>query len=382
MDLGGAFLGPIATQQKMEQSEAMAPLLRAHEAATTRLDIAQASNLEEKAKTEKLAGAAMAQALGSGGVGATGGTPSKMSTTLLGMAQIWSSSGSPAKAQEAMKEAVAAARVETDQEKNAETKALHAYTQKKAFLDMAGQRLQAVRGPEDWDKINSDIERTTGKASPWKDLPYDPFFIMTLQDSLTKSKDQADRARHDVEMASKLRSEAEKRRAGLVRDQLRDREVTIKEGKAGADKKVGGKDMGEPTTGARTQAASLIKLLPEAEGLDDETLKLAAYDVAAQARALRQKNPALTPDEALRQAVGDKRASGDFTRADATPPKKVAGVEVPLTGSKGKASYQPTSPLPESRAKLEVGKRYKDGSGQVGIWNGTGWDPVKKAKDE
>lgn len=379
LDPGGSFLGPIAAAQKMGESAEAAPLDRAHTVATTRYLNAQSGQQEYNLNAEKTAAALMAQRLGGDASGKGGGKVPNPSDFMLGMAQIYAQAGLPAKAEDAMK-SVSQAQSHEATARAADARAESTRVGAAAKVaDKAASMLGDVHDQAGWDAFNDTVARVTGKDSPWAAYPYNEGFVKSIQNMATTASQKANLRLK--EMDEKLKRE--KFTADLahkaVSEDLERKKVTIMEGREQRLAKIGGKDVGSPTSGDTAAAKRLLGAVPGLVGGDD--LGTAAYDTAAVARGIRIKNPGVTMDEALRQAIQQKKDAGDFAVAK-DPGTKIpfTNIKIPGTGGSPTPAYNVAQPLPKSgKAKdLVVGQHYKDG-GTTMVWNGKGWDKIGPA---
>src|SRR5665213_1979300 len=190
MSLGMDFLGPIAQAQKMGEEAAAAPGELAHTAATTRYLNAQAGTQEYALEGEKKAAALMASRLG--GSPTSGGKTPDPSDFMLGMAQIYSQAGLPAKAEDAMN------KVGTLQSHEATARAAQAREEASKIqtgirlADKFNTLLDGVHDQASWDAANAVVAKVAGRDSPWAAMPYDPAFVKSLKDTAMTAKQKAD----------------------------------------------------------------------------------------------------------------------------------------------------------------------------------------------
>lgn len=361
-ELGMAFLNPIIASQKAAQDAALAPVHLEHEQALTREATARATRVETEAEGEKRAAALMAQQLSS--TDPSGAPkPVNLSDLLLGQAHIYAASGLPGKATLAL---TGASTVMAHEAVAANQKALREEQDLRAksalFTRFAGM-MDGVTDQDTWTRANQTYKAAFGKDSPYANQPYDPEVVASIKANALTAKQKT-----DVDLAAKQEARRQATAASTaahraVQDETARADLRLRQAREDRLAKAGGKDVGSPNT-AETKAAS--RLLQAQPGLvSDEDLEVAAFDVAAQARGKRRANPGLTSDEAIRQVIAEKRAAGDFTPGEKTP----------WYMKDGKPKYGVVEPLPASgkRADLVVGKKYKNGSGVVQEWTGSGW---------
>jgi hypothetical protein len=383
MDLGLSFLAPIAEQQRMDQSAALAPANLAHQVGLGRLANAQATALETQNVATAKAAALMAQRLGKPPT-TPDGSPQTLSGMSLDMAQIFAEAGLPNKAEQAMKTATSAMSHEV---------ALRAQTLREATAKLTGAKQTAtimsnlaadVTDQESWDRANQVYSQVSGKESPFAKMPYDPKFVEMIKDSAITMKqkaDMAEKAAMDAARIANIKSLDAHRQAQeqIARDKMQQQRE-----RATAVGKVGGKDVGAPAAGEIAAAKGLLR---GEDGLVSETdLPTAAFDVAAKARAIRKSNPGIAADEALRQAVIEKKMSGDFQPP--TPGMKVFGLDTGIGAKAGKykpggAAGDSIDPSKTPKSQLQLGKVYKDAaSGKSWQWTKDGWKAPSAADDD
>ena len=132
-----------------------------------------------------------------------------------------------------------------------------------------------------------------------------------------------------------------------------------------------GKDVGTPTPGEIAQAARTITAeykdtLPAAD------VNMAAYDIAARAKALRKANPGIDAGRSIQQAMDEAKPSFQTTV------KAVTGLKAldDMLGKKGTAYKGGTpAPVPVDKKSWVVGKDYTLENGIVGTWTGQGFKP-------
>jgi len=373
MDLGLSFLAPIAEQQRMDQSAAMAPAQLAHTAGLGRLANAQASAAETANAANQKAAALMAQRLGSPAP-SDGSTPT-MSGILMDQARIFAEAGNPNKAEEAMKTATTAMGHEValrTQLLREKTQSMSGAKQTAAIMsNLAGD----VTDQESWERANAVYEKLSGQKSPFANLPYDPKLVSMIQDSATTMAQKASAAEKAALTEARIKNLDSLQEHRKVQEDLARERAVQQASRAKAIEKTGGKDIGAPSAGEISAAKGLLR--GEAGLVSDTDLPTAAFDVAAKARAIRKLNPGIAADEAMRQAVLEKKMSGDFTPPE--PGLKVLGFDTGLGAKPGK--YSPggnsidLSKTPKS--SLKEGTVYHDkASGKTALWTKDGWKPA------
>lgn len=370
-ELGMAFLNPIAKQQEMEQSAALAPVTLAHQAALARESQARASKLETEAVGEKAAATMMAERLsGFGSDGTPTGKPPSISDLLLSQAHIYAASGLPAKATLALQGAATVAAHEATAENQKFMRDQRDLTAKAQLATRLGNMLRGVTDQESWDRANQTFQAAFGKPSPYAAYAYDPTLVASLKSNALGLKEQAELDFKKAQEARRVKDVDSKTAHRLVQEETARADLKLKQDREARLAKVGGKDVGSPNSQEIKAATRLLEAQP---GLvDSKDMDTAAFDVAAQARALRKSNQGMTSDEAIRKSIATKRAAGDFTPGS---PSNFLG----MGGTK--ANYQVAETLPASGKKsdLVVGKNYKNGAGMVQQWTAQGWKPVGPA---
>jgi len=379
MDLGGAFLGSIAQQQQIDQREAMAPALLAHQIGLnklqaaqtehqiglTQLNSAQAAQMNAKTAMEQKSAALLSQALGSGLIP---GAEATMSQRLMGLSNIEAQAGNVVKAGDMMKAASAAQAHEETARAAIVRQGIDQFKSNAARATAIASTLEGVTDQASWDAANARFEQQFQVTSPYKNLPYDPQFVEQLKSAAMTEYEKANvgiRQADELSKDANRRSQIEHRLA--MAEFAAQREARARQ-KAIDDKKLAGKDVGSPTPDERRAA----KLLISSEGLAvGDDLDRAAFDVAAEARGLRKGNPGMTMDIALQRALKAKRDNGDFT----------AGESGTLGFGKKPPTYAPAQDLPASgkTSDLVVGKNYRNPTGKVMKWTKGGWVPVAGA---
>lgn len=379
MNLGGAFLGPLEQQQRMDESAAMAPAELAHKLATTRYLQAQSGTMEQNAANERRMGELMAQRFGSGQTQLMGPPEEKDANPLLDMAEIFAKAGLPKQAMDAFKDSslikqreatTAAARV----------RALEA-AGKMAIekANVVSSLLFNVNDETSWRKANEVYQIKTGEESPFAKYPYNPELVELLREGSMSVKERVDAERRAEDVASRIAKRNSDRAHQRILEGIRERELASKEETNRLRRKTGGKDSGTPTN-REVDAVQALFDRDTTLNLDAADRTTAAFDIAAQARSKRIANPGMSADEAMRQAFTEAQSRGDFKAG--TAPTKVMGVTVPGTGKPGTykagSSKAPTASvmaLPKSgnRAELVVGQMYRNPKGDVMKWTKSGW---------
>lgn len=234
---------------------------------------------------------------------------------------------------------------------------------------LVGQLFGSVNNQADWDRAIATYEFRTGKESEFRGTPFDPATAArATQEALTANE------RLGLEEKSLGRKAQEKYRGRRLdqidtQNEIRDRRVTLEEEREARLAKLGGgKAITSPSVDEQQQAARMIQ--KDYEGLDPKDRKDAAFSIAAEARALRRRNPALDAAGALAQAYAAAKQSGDFAMNEGMGGSGL--LKKPTYTGRGKSSDVPAS-LPPSRKELKEGRYYTNPQGQVGQWTKQGF---------
>lgn len=375
MDLGAAFLNPIEQTQRIQQQEAMGPAELAHKVATTRMINAEAGTMEYSLQGEKAAAALMAQRMGEG---STAAKPKSISDMLYMNGEDYAKAGLPNKAVAAMQAAGLAANREAQQRASEARTAAQGLNGNLKIATAAEKLFDGVKDQAGYDAANQAIEQLTGKPSP---LPsqYDPKLVERLQGAVGSTQKKAELELKKLNVASEIQKRVSDMQHQRVMEGIAERRAEVTESRAAQVKKVAGaKDVGAPRVADIKQAGEL--LAAEHGLVSDEDMKRASYDVAAQAQTLRKMNPGMSADDAMRKALAQKKASGDF-QVEHTP-----GLLGTKLGAKDIPSYKPGKPgkaeaAPAKDSDREIGKTYVSPKGGEFIWTAKGWKPVSKSDD-
>lgn len=368
-------MAPLLANQQYLQQEKLGPAELAQKVAGARYTSALADKVEMDVAADRKAAALMtAQMAGNGQSGSIGGAqPSSLSGLLYSQAQIWAAAGKPEMAARLTAQASQAASHEATARAADVRAKLSQFSLQKQQIGMMSNLLGGVKDEESWQAANSAFEKETGQASPFKDTPYDPKLVETLQDSLMTAYQKAvldTKVKALGITASNVASEIQHR---ATQDAIAAERLRVSQARELRMQKAGGKDVGFPSKGEIDAAARLIGSDLEGDDLDN-----AATAVAAKARELRKKNPGLNGDDAMRQALQQVRNAGEIQ------PGKRGGL-FGIGSEKG--SFSVPQPLPASgkASDLVKGQIYKGPKGNF-RWTGKGWEavgaaPAKAASD-
>lgn len=229
-------------------------------------------------------------------------------------------------------------------------------------LELASNLLYNVGDETAWVKANSLYSMTTGKPSPFKDMPYSPELVEQLRDSVLNQKDRALRdAANSRAEASVAAVEASRVRVDLMKAQKRlteTRDTNLR--KAGA-----------VTVAPKAEDLQAVSDLINAEymgSVTPEDARILARPVAERMKQLILSDQ-LPRSEAAHRAFLEAQARGDF-----------GGLRrrVKLPGTQ-------TSPLPMpvEKAKLRPNMYYQGKGkyeGQTLLWTGTGFQLASQSK--
>lgn len=232
--------------------------------------------------------------------------------------------------------------------------------------------LADVKDQDSWNRANALYTFQTGRPSRYASVPFSPELVKSIRDGAISTEKQADLEE------KRLKREADERyrkqRLGQIdtQNEIRDRRLTLeREREERLSKAGGGKTVAGPAKAEVDQAARLIrKDYPDLQAAD---LNDSAYSIAAEARALRKRNPALDANTAIQQAIAQAVQDGDFK----TSMKEMGGLKIPGTSKseylgRGKTAATPAA-IPADKGQLREGRYYVNGQGQVGVWTGQGF---------
>lgn len=236
--------------------------------------------------------------------------------------------------------------------------------------ELIGQLIGGATDQASWEYQNALYEAHTGRRSPWADQPYSSELVKQINSQAMSAKERVDAEEKKLQQAST--DAYRKRRLAQIDSDRAIRAARAATAKAREERlaKAGGKGAGSPATGDVSQARTLVqKEFPDIEGAD---LKEAAFTIAAEAKALAKKNPALDMNQALRQAFAAAKKAGDFK----VIPSNVLGYGGKATFSGAGKTPQTPASLPKKPTDLVSGRYYTNASGAVGKWTGKGFEVV------
>ena len=245
--------------------------------------------------------------------------------------------------------------------------------------DLMGRLMEGVNDDASWNRALLLYQVQTGQPSIYAGLPYSKAMRDRLLNESMSVKDQAAAADRATEYASRerARKSLEDYRATLLKLQ-KDRNAIAARREERMAKHGAGKGVSAPAKGETDQAARLIsKDFPD---LPPSDVLNAAYEVASEARVMRQKNPALDADTALNKAYLDARFRGEFKVAkDAAALKNLYMPSKKTSFDSGKTPDRALA-LPMANGKVDPtklvqGRYYRSAKG-VGMWTGTGFELV------
>lgn len=373
-DLFGGPIGTIAfnedaqtraqTQETLGRIAAQPTALRLLE---SKADLSELELQEEKRVAEIL-GRHASGAESSGALNVDG-TPKSMSSIYGDLAKLAAGAGAPNKAADWAKlsgtlksQEAAAARSQSLQE-------LNALKAQKERLDLTSRLLQDVTDDESWNRAQLLYQVTTGEESMFAGLPYSSDLVERIRDAGMTTNQQIDQRRKAVEGESRERSrESLRTYRSTVSEVARERLKQAEAREARLAKGGAGKGVVSPPKAEVDQAIRLLK--GDFKDLAQEDYMNAAYEIASEARTLRQRNPALDSNTAITQAFVSAKSRGDF--------KDV--VEKGLLFDKTKKAFvgggrtaETALSIPEDKGKLVKGRWYTGQGGKVGQWTGSGF---------
>lgn len=316
-----------------------------------------------------------------GGAQAAGGPQRSLAERAEEMARLAFDSGLPGKgvdlaakaAQVRAREAQAQASQATVQRRQLQNQ-LDAMAKATSFYD-------GVTDQAGLDKANALYAYTFGGAAPTAGLPYSPQLVEQLRNFGTKATERLRAGLAALDTDSKIANRdsaiaLRDFRRGILREQADlavRREARL--AKAGAGKE---KPVGSPSAGELKATDALLKA--EFGNLPLEERRQAAFSIASRARALRKANPALDADAAIRQALVEEKASGNFKSVE-----RAYGWLPDKTGYQkgGKAPESQTLPAPVDAAGrlqpnlLKQGSVYQTPKGAYRFMGGDRWEPVQ-----
>lgn len=252
-------------------------------------------------------------------------------------------------------------------------------------LQHASRLYEGVSNQQDFDRANALYAYTFGAPAPAAGAPYSPELVGKLR-SYGMTQLEAVRAKMlALDTASKdanRKSSADFRefRKGIIEEEL-----DLKKAREDRLAKAGGKGVTSPTVTERKAAESMIAQDFPDLGEEPGELALAAHSVASRARALRQGNKSLDADTALRQALAESKASGDFTQTDAGYSlKNLIGLEDKKTkfDVTGKTPDTPLDVPMKGKvpdlSTLKAGRHYNTPKGVMKFLGGDKWAPAGK----
>ena len=305
--------------------------------------------------------------------GAVGGAPTSMADQLDVLARSAAGAGLVVKATGLAKDAALIRQRESSAANSSATRAKAIIDAQRANADLTGQLLGGATDQDSWTRANALFMFQTGKPSPYANLPYSPEIVSSIKDSALTVKEELDLK--DKEL-TRLNLKAFRDRRITQHDLLRgiqERRLELaREREERLAKSGGGRGVSGPVKGELDAAKRLLGR--DFTGLGPTDLNDAAYDIAAEARALRRANPALDASIAIQQAYNNARQAGDF--AD------TAGLTIPVIGKIGvKTQYRGAgkSPatamvIPKNQGDLKTGRYYTNTQGMVGKWTGNGFE--------
>lgn len=348
--LGEIAAQPEALKQKKLQTESMELELREER---TVADI-----LSRQASGVVAAGAAKAD-----------GTPKALSEVYGDLARMAAGSGAPNKAAEFAKLSGTLRSQESTATRNTALAELNTLKADRERIEFTSRLLDDVKDDESWNKAQLLYQAATGEQSAFAGLPYSPDLIKRLQDAGLTRKQQLDTRRQTLEKDSRDRA---RNNLQSYRDDMKriaKEKLTLSQARETRLAKGGsGKGVVSPPKAEVDQAVRLLK--GDFKDLADTDYLNAGYEIASEARALRQRNPALDANTAVQQAFVNAKARDDFKEIveegifkDSTKRVFIGGGKTPETAIS----------VPDDKAKLVKGRWYSGAGGVKGQWTGSGF---------
>lgn len=242
-------------------------------------------------------------------------------------------------------------------------------------FEQAANLFRGARSQQDWDAANMMFAQAFPKAeNPFASLAFTPENaqlagrVMLSEKERLQSEDAKERTgilKRNADSLEALRAARSRYLADRIQnDREREKRLAKNGGKAGRETPVG-----SPSKMDIIAAGQLLESRLEFP-LEEEDAKVAAYDVAAEARALMKANPGLSAKEARERAVTAIVASDDLQ----TVSKLFGKNRMSYTG--GGKTAQTAIPVKE-KMSFQNGKYYVNSSGVTARFNGTGFEPVE-----
>lgn len=371
---GSAFMEPLLQSQALSQRQQLFPAELAQKYAAARYTTAEAKRLETQTAEEEKAAKLMAGLGGeSGTVG--GGPPSSISDRMLRMADIYARAGLVTKAQQAYEQASAAKSHEAVAAAAQMRQRLQAIQGRNLQLQKLVPLLNGVHDQASWDAANAGFEKEFGMPSPFEGTPFDAELVKGLKDSAMSDYQKGQLAIRREVAGATIADHLSSIKSRAARDSIAQEKLRLATEREKRLAKGAGKAVGSPS---RTELDQADNLLPEE--LKGKARDEAIYSVAAKAKVLRSRNPALSADEALRQAVIEAEKNGSIQI------REEGGHNLPFigrVGAKPTAEFSPPIPLPASGKKsdLKVGQNYQGPDG-VYTWTKEGWKKFQGGGNE
>lgn len=377
-DLGplwGTPAGRIAAgQQDLEGALALSTVDT--QAAHSRLYAAQAEKFETEARENQQLMALM-QRRAAQALPGEQGTELSMSEQLMRLSADALAAGLPTRAAAIAKDASLVGQREASAASSASTTRLNNIKIIRDRAELNGQLFGGATDQKTWEQAGRLWEFQTGLPNPYEGVPFSKDLAARINSAALSTKERL--TLEEQELSRKGLERFRNKRLGQ-----HDQEIEIRKAQqklretreARLAKAGGGKAVSSPTTAEVSQAKNLVRR--DFPGLEGNDLNEAVYSIAAEARALRQANPALDASVALQQAYNNARAGGDF---EAVPPRRVLGMDIPGTGggTRYRGAMRGVEPLPMAQGIVNKGalvkdKYYQGAGGVIGRWTGTGFE--------
>lgn len=235
---------------------------------------------------------------------------------------------------------------------------------------LAGELANGVTDQASWDRANATFELLTGTPSPYANAPYSPELVKTVQSSMITAQQRLTADYQSREHERKKAHDKAVEQTANANLGLRKQELTLKRERETRIAKEGGTKLKPAGMPLKSEVANATALL-EGMNITEGDIDMAATDVAQEARRIWKANPAVTPQEAMAQVIGQKLRAGDLM-----PGKKTGWFDTELD-SKGRV-FSPLRPAnaPSSKDDLVKGQYYRTARG-VAKWDGKNFTLAK-----
>lgn len=370
-DFGQAFAETSGALQNQDIQQRREPYMLATLEANARLNRAKAKEFEVNVQANETAAKMIQDLSVTGGLEGSSGAAK--------MAQVFAQAGNPEAAAAMMLRAsqmrAQDAHMESAQASMAAARAQEITAKTKRMMDMSERYaglLSGVSSQQDLDRANMIFMSEFGEETPAAFREYSPDLVRLMQESSLATKDRLKLRIDRQELALRGDDLARKQKLTAKDIQLRDAQIAAtkalekaRQQRAARDGKVAGKDVPSPKDSERRAAINLMMDDGVATGMDPETLGIAAYDLAAEARGMVRQNQGLDFGEALQRAFVAAKTRGAYTLKPAGGVKGLFGGTKPgfvprnVAPPKAVTSLTEVAPLPKGGRFMYQGKVYE-----------------------